>query len=82
MPLTSKGETILAEMKKKYGEEEGKRVFYASKNAGTISGVDQLLSPEPATMPPGWPAPEPFGGLPCQVSPEEVVAASLKSQGY
>ena len=40
MPLTEKGETILASMIEKYGEEEGKRIFYASKNAGTISGVD------------------------------------------
>ena len=42
MPLTAKGEKILAAMIEKYGEEEGKRVFYASKNAGTISGVDGM----------------------------------------
>lgn len=40
MPLTSKGETILAAMKKEYGEKAGERVFYASKNAGKISDVD------------------------------------------
>ena len=40
MPLTSKGEKILAAMKKEYGEEKGESVFYASKNAGKISGVD------------------------------------------
>lgn len=39
-PLTKKGEKILAAMKKVYGEEKGEQVFYASKNKGTISGVD------------------------------------------
>lgn len=28
-------------MKEKYGEKEGERIFYASKNKGTISGVDR-----------------------------------------
>ncbi len=41
MPLTAKGEEILAAMKKEYGEEAGERVFNASKNAGTITGVDE-----------------------------------------
>ncbi len=41
-PLTEKGERILNEMKKNYGsEKKAKEVFYASKNAGKISGVDQ-----------------------------------------
>lgn len=40
MPLSSKGETIKTAMQKEYGGEEGERIFYASKNAGTISGVD------------------------------------------
>jgi len=40
MPLTAKGEKILAAMIEEYGEEEGKRIFYASKNAGKITGVD------------------------------------------
>ena len=40
MPLTSKGQEILAHMKKQYGAEKGEEVFYASKNAGTITGVD------------------------------------------
>jgi len=39
-PLTMKGQKILAAMKKVYGEEKGEQVFYASKNKGTISGVD------------------------------------------
>lgn len=40
MPLTEKGTKILAAMKKQYGEKKGESVFYASKNAGKISGVD------------------------------------------
>lgn len=39
MPLTTKGKKILAEMKKQYGAEGGKRVFYSSANAGKIKGV-------------------------------------------
>lgn len=41
MPLTSKGEKIMGAMQEQYGAEKGKSVFYASKNAGRISGVDQ-----------------------------------------
>src|SRR5262245_12792367 len=40
MPLTTKGEKILGAMTKEYGAEKGKRVFYASRNAGKITGVD------------------------------------------
>ena len=40
MPLTRKGEVILSKMKQTYGAEKGKQVFYASRNAGTIKGVD------------------------------------------
>ncbi len=40
MPLTVKGKTILAAMAKKYGKKKGKKVFYASRNKGTIKGVD------------------------------------------
>ena len=42
MPLTAKGEKIKGAMQKEYGAEKGERVFYASKNAGTISGVDSV----------------------------------------
>lgn len=41
MPLTEKGEKIHAAMTEKYGEEKSEEVFYASKNKGTITGVDQ-----------------------------------------
>jgi hypothetical protein len=48
MPLTSKGEEIMGAMQNQYGEEKGKQVFYASKNAGKISGVDTILTdPQP-----------------------------------
>lgn len=40
-PLTSKGSEVMKSMQKTYGSEQGKRVFYASRNAGKISGVDQ-----------------------------------------
>lgn len=39
MPLTAKGEKILAAMKKEYGDKEGERRFYAAINNGTITGV-------------------------------------------
>lgn len=41
MPLTKKGQKIKKSMAKQYGPGKGERVFYASKNAGTISGVDK-----------------------------------------
>lgn len=40
MPLTAKGEKIMANMQREYGPERGERVFYASRNAGRITGVD------------------------------------------
>lgn len=39
MPLTEKGKKILAAMKKQYGAEKGKQVFYASQQKGTITGT-------------------------------------------
>ena len=40
MPLTEKGEKIKGSMQDRYGSEKGERVFYASRNKGTITGVD------------------------------------------
>ena len=40
MPLTEKGKKIENAMEKEYGEKKGKSVFYASKNKGTIKGVE------------------------------------------
>ena len=45
MPLTAKGTKILAAMQEQYGEEKGEEVFYASKNKGTIEGVDRAKRP-------------------------------------
>lgn len=39
MPQTAKGRTILTAMRKEYGTAKGTRVFYASANKGTITGV-------------------------------------------
>lgn len=41
MPLTATGEKIMQAMTKTYGKENAARVFYASRNAGTIKGVDR-----------------------------------------
>ena len=38
MPLTTKGKKVKRQMKKTYGKKATK-VFYASKNKGTIKGV-------------------------------------------
>ena len=40
MPLTPKGNKIMANMQKEYGDKKAKQVFYASRNAGKITGVD------------------------------------------
>ena len=42
-PLTDKGKKIIGAMQKHYGEKKGKQVFYASKNAGRIKGVDGIV---------------------------------------
>jgi len=41
MPLTEKGKEILSHMKGEYGADKGEQVFYASKNKGTIEGVEK-----------------------------------------
>jgi hypothetical protein len=41
MPKTQKGKKIMRNMKKTYGAKKGEQVFYASKNKGTIKGVDR-----------------------------------------
>lgn len=40
MPLTAKGKKIMSNMKSQYGAKKGKQIFYASRNKGTIKGVD------------------------------------------
>lgn len=40
MPKTKKGAKIMRAMKEKYGDK-AEEVFYASKNKGTIKGVEK-----------------------------------------
>lgn len=40
MPLNKKGAEIMSNMQKEYGDKKGKSVFFASRNKGTITGVD------------------------------------------
>lgn len=40
MPLTAKGRKIKRAMKKQYGAKKGAQVFHASRNKGTITGVE------------------------------------------
>ena len=39
-PLKAKGKKIMSNMRRQYGSKKGKEVFYASKNAKKITGVD------------------------------------------
>ena len=41
MPLNEKGKKIMKFMRKQYGKKRGEQVFYASKNKGTIKGVEK-----------------------------------------
>ena len=41
MPLTPKGKKIMKSMEKTYGKKKAEKVFYASKNKGTIKNVDK-----------------------------------------
>jgi hypothetical protein len=41
VPLTKKGRKIARAMTKQYGKKRGRAIFYASKNKGTIKGVDR-----------------------------------------
>lgn len=40
MPMTKKGKKIMRAMKRQYGKKKGEQVFYASKNKGSIKGVE------------------------------------------
>jgi len=41
MPLTRKGSKIMGNMVREYGSKKAKEVFYASRNKGTIKGVEK-----------------------------------------
>jgi len=43
MPLTEKGKKIMKSMQKQYGKKKAEEVFYASKNAGKITGVEKTM---------------------------------------
>jgi hypothetical protein len=89
VPLTKKGEEIMKEMKKQYGEKKGEEVFYASANKGTIAGVhnkDQASDPgvlpdtppnDPAKTAPGnAPQGSTWGGLPDVMTHEDMRQAA------
>lgn len=51
MPLTPKGQEILGSMEKTYGsEKKAEQVLYASKNAGTIAGIDEARVEKHSSM--------------------------------
>jgi len=41
VPLSAKGKKIKKAMEKQYGKKKGKKVFYASANKGTITGIEK-----------------------------------------
>jgi len=41
MPMTKKGKTIKSAMMKKYGKKKGESVYHASRQKGTIKGVEK-----------------------------------------
>jgi hypothetical protein len=41
MPLTKKGKKIRSAMQEQYGKKKGEQVFFASQNAGRISGTEK-----------------------------------------
>lgn len=66
MPLTEKGEKIKSSMVEQYGPEKGEEVFYASKNAGRITGVDKKADQQPGAQPAAKPQPQAQGQQPEQ----------------
>jgi hypothetical protein len=74
MPLTEKGEEIKSSMEDQYGKEKGEQVFYASKNKGTITGVDEYVSVDNAAtaVAGAMDEPPPQQDLPSQEDPNTV----------
>jgi hypothetical protein len=67
MPLTAKGAKIKAAMTKQYGGKQGEKIFYASRNKGTISEVDpQSMSGTPSSVPPQFQKKPPNATAPSQ----------------
>lgn len=46
MPLTSKGKKIMSRMRKQYGAEKAKEIFYAMINEGKLKGVEEASKPK------------------------------------
>ena len=44
MPLSKKGKKIKKSMLEQYGKKKGEKIFYASANKGTITGIDKKRS--------------------------------------
>ena len=44
MPLSTKGNKILKNMKKQYGTKKGKSVFYAMEHSGKLKSVKKKTS--------------------------------------
>ncbi len=64
MPLTAKGEEILANLTKEYGAEKAKEVLYAGKNSGKFTGIDSDEPSPPSAPTSALPAsPQPAAGI-------------------
>jgi len=50
MPLTKKGKEIMKSMQKQYGKKKAEKIFYASKNAGKITGVEKKMKTKKASL--------------------------------
>jgi len=50
MPLTEKGKKIKKAMEKQYGKKKAEKIFYASKNAGKITGVEKKMKVKKASL--------------------------------
>jgi hypothetical protein len=48
MPLNRKGREIKKNMEHEYGKKKGEKVFYASENKGTITGITGRSKAKPA----------------------------------
>ena len=48
MPLTEKGRKIMNNMQRTYGGKKGEQVFYATRNAGKITGVEETSAAKSA----------------------------------
>jgi 8-oxo-dGTP pyrophosphatase MutT (NUDIX family) len=78
-PLTGKGEKIMSSMQDQYGSEKGKQVFYASKNKGNISGVDNRRSSWGA---PRWSRDQPAAPAQAVLAPNSATQPLLQRRRH